>query len=81
MHLSGTNIPPSKYLGYEAFGLGDDLIDFSTCLVYGHIPRSTQEREWDQACTAFFQSFKSYDEAGDPERLQVCLLSVGPIDG
>lgn len=30
-----------------------------------------QEREWDQACSAFFQSFKNYDEAGDPERLQV----------
>lgn len=36
-----------------------------------------QEREWDQACTAFFQSFKSYDEAGDPERLQVQYNSTG----
>ncbi|CAN0023688.1 unnamed protein product [Ascophyllum nodosum] len=35
-----------------------------------------QEREWDQACTAFFQSFKSYDEAGDPERLQVLKYLV-----
>ncbi|CAB1111636.1 unnamed protein product [Ectocarpus sp. CCAP 1310/34] len=35
-----------------------------------------QEREWDQACTAFFQSFKNYDEAGDPERLQVLKYLV-----
>ncbi|CAM9339607.1 unnamed protein product, partial [Discosporangium mesarthrocarpum] len=35
-----------------------------------------EEREWEQACTAFFQSFKSYDEAGDPERLQVLKYLV-----
>mmetsp|Transcript_31158 Transcript_31158/g.41219 ORF Transcript_31158/g.41219 Transcript_31158/m.41219 type:complete len:459 (+) Transcript_31158:44-1420(+) len=31
-----------------------------------------REREWEPACTAFFQAFKSYDEAGEPRRLR-CL--------
>jgi COP9 signalosome complex subunit 2 len=29
-----------------------------------------QEREWQDAASAFFQSFKNYDEAGEPRRLQ-----------
>ncbi|CAM9778391.1 unnamed protein product [Ectocarpus sp. 4 AP-2014] len=48
----------------------------ATILECGGKMHMQQEREWDQACTAFFQSFKSYDEAGDPERLQVLKYLV-----
>lgn len=30
------------------------------------------EGEWDKAQTDFFEAFKSYDEAGSPQRIQ-CL--------
>ncbi|CAM9556475.1 unnamed protein product [Ectocarpus sp. 12 AP-2014] len=48
----------------------------ATILECGGKMHMQQEREWDQACTAFFQSFKNYDEAGDPERLQVLKYLV-----
>ncbi|RUS32122.1 hypothetical protein BC938DRAFT_476237 [Jimgerdemannia flammicorona] len=36
------------------------------------------EEEWDKAQTDFFESFKNYDEAGSPQRIQVlnCLVRV-----
>ncbi|CAM9094694.1 unnamed protein product [Pylaiella littoralis] len=48
----------------------------ATILECGGKMHMQQEREWDHACTAFFQSFKNYDEAGDPERLQVLKYLV-----
>ncbi|CAM9963839.1 unnamed protein product, partial [Scytosiphon promiscuus] len=48
----------------------------ATILECGGKMHMQQEKEWDQACTAFFQSFKNYDEAGDPERLQVLKYLV-----
>ena len=35
------------------------------------------EREWEKACTAFFEAFKNYDEAGSQRRIQ-CLKSSSP---
>ncbi|CAG8449053.1 7101_t:CDS:10 [Acaulospora colombiana] len=36
------------------------------------------EKEWDKAQTDFFESFKNYDEAGSPQRIQVLKYKNDP---
>ena len=44
----------------------------TNCHYYNYINNNNKKsEEWDMAQTDFFESFKNYDEAGSPQRIQV----------
>jgi COP9 signalosome complex subunit 2 len=48
----------------------------STSLSYNHTEFRFYEGQWNRASEDFFESFRNYDEAGSPQRIQVLKYLV-----